>query len=142
LPLDPIQAKPDYAEGQFAFLGGLGFRQLERWASGGQSFKDGWRLVYRSHLVEVSIEYLDAQFDVCFTRDGVAASYFTLDKDMFSRRSGFHGNMFPPEKLRGAIDRVAADVRENYGEVLKGADDPWARIAKIVDQPRPKPQLP
>jgi hypothetical protein len=142
LILDPLQAKPDYAEEQFAFLDGLGFRQIERWASGGQSFKDGWRLIYRSGLVQISIEYLDVQFDVCFVRDGVAVSYFTLDRDMFGRRSGFHGNMFPPEKLRDAIDRVASDIREHYGPILDGSDDPWTRIAQIVDQPRPKPQLP
>jgi len=140
--LHPLQAKPDYAEGQFAFLGGLGFKQIERWISGGESFKDGWRLVYQSSPVQVVIEYFDTQFEVRFVRGSLAASYFSLDRDMFGRRSGLHGNMFSPDKLGGAINLVASDVREHYGAILAGSEDSWTRIARIVAQPAPKPYLP
>ena len=142
MTLDPLQARPDYAEEQFAFLGGLGFKQVERWISGGQSFKDGWRLVYQSSPVQLVIEYFDAQFEVRFVRGGLAAGYFTLDREMFGRRSGFHGNMFSGEKLAEAINLVASDVREHYGAILDGSEDSWTRIARIVAQPPPKPYPP
>jgi hypothetical protein len=141
VPLDPLQARPDYAEKQFDFLAPLGFKQIDRWISGGESFKDGWKLIYQSNAVLVSVEYLDMQFDVCFVRNGVSASYFALDRNLFGRRSGFYGNMFPTEKLANAIDRVAADVRDHYETILTGSLDSWAAISNIVEQPESKRPL-
>ena len=142
LPLHPLQANPDYAETAFGFLKSQGFEQTERWVTGGNSFKDGWRLTYESPNIRVTVEYLDQQFDVQFARSGLKVSYFLLDRVLFNRRSGFHGNMFPPEKLANAIDRVAADVRDHYGLTLKGDDKAWAEVDRARQQPAPGRSLP
>ena len=135
MPLHPLQATPDYAETAFGFLRSQGFEQTERWISGGDSFKDGWRLTYESPNTQVTVEYLDSQFDVQFARSGVQVSYFVLDRVLFNRRSGFFGNMFVPVKLSKVIDRVAADVRDHYGLTLNGNDKAWAEVDRARQQP-------
>jgi hypothetical protein len=142
LQVHPLQATPDYAETAFGFLTGHGFEQTERWVTGGNSFKDGWRLTYESPNIRVTVEYLDAQFDVQFARLGLEVSYFLLDRVLFNRRSGFHGNMFTPEKLGKVIDRVAADVRDHYGLTLKGDTQAWAEVDRARQQPSPGRFLP
>ncbi len=66
----PMQANPDLAEGAFEFLITRGFTLEERWVTGGESFKDGWRLSYSSPAVRVIVQYLDAQFEIHFERAG------------------------------------------------------------------------
>ena len=135
MPVHPLQATPDYAETAFGFLQGKGFEQTERWVTGGDSFKDGWRLTYESANTRVAIEYLDGQFDVQFARSGLAVSYFVLDRVLFNRRSGFHGNMFAPEKLGHVIDRVATDVRDHYDLTLRGDKEAWEELDRARQQP-------
>lgn len=40
--LHPDQASPALAEREFAFLENLGFRQVERWVSGGETTERCW----------------------------------------------------------------------------------------------------
>ena len=142
MPLHPLQAKPDHAEAAFGFLRSQGFEQTERWVTGGESFRDGWRLTYESPNIRLTVEYLDAQFDVRFSRAGLDVSYFLLDRVLFNRRSGFHGNMFAPEKLANAIDRVAVDVRDHYGLTLKGDSETWRELDRARQQSAPGRSLP
>jgi hypothetical protein len=137
-----IQVSPQVAEKAFGFLGQLGFTLLERWVTGGESFRDGWRLSYSSPGVRVIVQYLDAQFEVHFTRAGITASYLAIDRDLFDRRSGFHGDMFPPQKLEATMERIADDFREHYDSILSGDEAEWTRIARLqMKEPR-TPRLP
>ena len=138
----PIQASPQVAEKAFGFLVQLGFTLVKRWVSGGESFRDGWRLSYSSPVVCVTVQYLDAQFEVHFTRAGTTASYLAIDRELFGRRSGFHGDMFPPEKLEAAIERIADDIREHYDNILSGDDGDWTRIARLQTQKSQPSRLP
>ena len=140
--LDPIQASPDYAEARFHFLIGLGFHLDERWVSGGNSYRDGWRLCYSSSTVRVTVSYLDMQLEIVFTKSDTSADYLLVDRELFARRSGFHGNMFPPQKLTKAIDRMSADVQEHYGSILAGDDAVWQRIVAALHAPKQKAHLP
>jgi hypothetical protein len=101
----PLQASPTMAKTAFAFLGPLGFTLQERWVTGGESFRDGWRLTFSGPTIQVIVQYMDAQFEVTFARPGIAVSYLEMDRDLFDRRSGFQGDMFPPRKLEAAINR-------------------------------------
>ena len=132
----PIQSDPHSAERAFEFLLQRGFTIRERWVTGGESLKDGWSLSYSGPKVGVTVQYLDAQFEVHFERAGVAASYLAIDRDVFGRRSGFHGDMFPPQKLEAAITRIADDIRQHYDQILSGDEAEWARIECLCNKPR------
>src|SRR5687767_4580380 len=110
--MHPTQASPAVAEAAFQFLTDEGFTLRERWVSGGTSYRDGWRLTFAGSRTGVVVEYLDMQFEVRFVRDDVEISYLELDRDLHDRRSGFHGDMFPPEKLQSAIERIAQDIHQ------------------------------
>jgi hypothetical protein len=97
--MHPVQASPAVAEQAFTFLLARGFTLHERWVTGGESFRDGWRLTYASLSIQVIVQYMDAQFEVHFVHSDLDVSYLELDRALFGRRSGFHGDMFPPEKL-------------------------------------------
>ena len=134
--LSPIQASPSHAEAKFGFLPALGFRLEERWTSGGQSFRDGWKLTYTSPAVRLVVSYLDQQLELVFEKDGISADYLLIDSQLFARRSGWHGNMFPPQKLAGAIDQLAADVQQHYGLILSGDAKQWERIQSALQATR------
>lgn len=129
--LHPDQASPARAEAAFAFLVDVGFRLGERWVSGGSSSRDGWRLVYSTPALTVTVQYLDMQLEVLFARGGVEVDYLFIDREIFGRRSGLHGNMFPPQKVGQAIDRVAGDIREHFHSILTGDESEWARIRRL-----------
>jgi hypothetical protein len=115
----------NHAETAFAFLSAYGFELIDRFVTDGESFKDGWRLMYASPGVHVAVEYLDVEFDVRLTRGGRPVSYFALDRVLFGGRSGFHGQMFPMEKLGLVIDRVALDMKNHYEPLLRSDSDAW-----------------
>ena len=50
--------------------------------------------------------------------------------------------MFPPQKLAGAIDQLAADVQNNYGQVLIGDTKMWERIKNAHQAPKERARLP
>jgi len=126
-----IQSSPQTAESAFSFLIERGFALEERWITGGESFKDGWRLSYHSPAVRVVVQYLDMQFEVHFQKAARTVSYLVIDRELFDRRSGFHGDMFPPEKLEGAITRIADDILKHYDHILSGDEHEWDRIARF-----------
>lgn len=138
----PLQASPTVAEVAFAFLAPLGFTLQERWVTGGESYRDGRRLTFSSPKIQVIVQYLDAQFEVRFVRSGLAVSYLEMDRDLFDRRSGLHGDMFPPEKLKAAIQRIAEDIRQNYGPTLTGEEGAWDQIERLKAEPPRAPRLP
>ena len=133
---------PAYAESAFGFLTEMGFQLHERWTSGGQSSRDGWRLSYASATVQIVVVYLDMQLEIGISRGQASIDYWAVDRDLFGRRSGFHGNMFPPQKLAPAIERVAADLRANYGPFLAGEEATWSRIMSELGRITPKDPLP
>lgn len=137
--MHPDQASPAVAENAFGFLTALGFTLQERWLTGGQSFRDGWRLSFLGPKVQLVLQYMDSQFEVRFVRDGLDVSYLQLDRDLFGRRSGFHGDMFPPQKLGAAVNRIAEDIRENYAGTLSGDEGEWEKIARLKGEP-PRPR--
>lgn len=142
MTVHPHQASPAIAEVAFGFLTALGFTLQERWLTGGASYRDGWRLTYSGHRVGVVVQYMDAQLEVHFVRDGVDVSYLELDRDLFGRRSGLHGDMFPPAKLEAAVKRIAEDIRENYSGTLSGDEGEWQRIARLKAEPPGPHRLP
>jgi hypothetical protein len=139
--MHPDQADPTRAETAFAFLLERGFRLEERFVSGGKSFKDGWRLVYAGAGVRVTVRYVDMEFDVLFSRGGLEVDYLFIDRELRGRRSGFQGNMFPPQRVGSVIDQVAADIRDHFGSLLEGNPTEWAQLKKKFEAPRPKEGL-
>ena len=136
------QASPSRAEAAFAFLRELGFRLGDPWVSGGTSFRDGWRLKYSAPALTVTVQYLDQEFQVLFSRAGVQVDYLFIDRELFGRRSGFHGNMFPPQKVGHAIDHQAGDIREHFGSILLGEEDVWTDIIRLLNAPKFGTRLP
>jgi hypothetical protein len=137
-----VQASPQFAEDAFAFLRALEFSLRNRWVTGGDSFKDGWQVSFTSPNIELTVQYLDAQFEIYFERAGLRVSYLEIDRELFDRRSGFHGDMFPPQKLEGAILRIAADIDANYRGILAGAEHEWSKLASLKVRPREARRLP
>jgi hypothetical protein len=142
MTLHPMQASPDVAATAFAFLASMDFTLEERWVTGGDSFRDGWRLSYVSPKTRLVVQYMDMQFEVQFVRGELTATYLELDRDLFGRRSGFHGDMFPPDKLERAVQTIAEDVRQNYEAILLGEDGAWLRVARLKASPSQPPRLP
>lgn len=134
----PEQASPAHAEVAFGFLSDLGFVLVERWVTGGNDFRGGWRLTYDSSELRVIVQYLDVEFEVHFRRGELDASYLFIDRELFGRRSGFGGDMFPPQKLASAIDRIADDIRQNYATILAGDVEAWRRIEHLLKTPPAK----
>ena len=116
--MHPDQASPGRAKTAFGFLSDLGFRLQERSVSGGNTSRDGWQLVYSNNAVIVTVQYLDMQLEVFFIRAGLKADYLFLDRELFARRSGLHGSMFPPEKVGPVVDRVATNIQEQFQSIL------------------------
>ena len=137
-----IQLSLAVAEEAFAFLTKLEFALKGRFVSEGQSFKDGWRLTFAGPRTRVIVQYMDMQFEVQFARDNFEITYLELDRDLFRRRSGFHGDMFPPEKLQSAIRKIADDIRTNYGPTLEGDDTTWAKMSHLKAHPARPAHLP
>ena len=129
------------AEESFGFLGDLGFRIAERFVTGGDTNRDGWRLVYSTSTVSVTVQYFDMQLEVLFVRSGVEADYLLIDRELLGRRSDLHGNMFPPQKLAPAIDRIAADIRAHFGAILEGDAAVWTRIQRLLEAPKDKSRM-
>ena len=138
MAVHPVQASPAVAEQAFTFLLARGFTLHERWVTGGESFRDGWRLTYAGRSIQVVVQYMDVQFEVHFVRSDLDVSYLELDRDLFGRRSGFHGDMFPPDKLEAAIRKIAKDIQENYSGTLLGDELEWQKIERLKATP-PKP---
>jgi hypothetical protein len=88
------------------------------------------------------VQYLEMQFEVLFCRGDSQASYLFLDKHLFGAKSGYHGDMFPPEKLGAVIAAVASDIRREYGSILSGNEARWADIQRLIAAPPVRRKLP
>ena len=129
------------AKTAFEFLVGAGFSLVKERDSGDDT-RSGWELTYSStQRVTVWIAYSDWQLDVDFYRGPERVSYFDIDRELYARRSGYHGNMFTPDKLRDPIETVARDIRLHYATILSGAPDAWEQAIRRT-RDRPKPRLP
>ena len=100
--------------------------------AGGNTSRDGWRLTYSSPQVRVVVEYFDAQFEVRFARGKVVVTYLAIYRELFARRSGYHGDMFSPHELATVVPKIAADIREDYGRLLAGDDSEWDRVSRFA----------
>ena len=87
-------------------------------------------------------QYLDWQFNVIFTHETTTASFLMIDRELHARRSGFFGDVFPPDKLARAIDRVAADIRDDYSNVFTGEAATWAKLKRLRETPATREKLP
>jgi hypothetical protein len=134
----PEQASPAHAETAFGFFRDLGFDLVGRRVTGGNSFRDGWQLTYQGPSVLVIVQYMDSQLEIHFARGDQSAEYLFIDRELFGRRSGLGGNMFPPHKLAPIVDRLASDIRDNYGPILGGDDQVWTRIKQLREVPLAK----
>ena len=132
----------EQAQDAFAFLLDRGFKLNSRKPAASEAFKDGWHLEYQSPSMGVRVQYYDDQFDVIFRRDAKEALYLIIDQELYARRSGFSGDMFPREKLGPAIARIADDIAKNYSNVLSGDPILWRRIEDILAAPSAKKRLP
>jgi len=52
------------------------------------------------------------------------------------------GDMFPPDKLASAIQRVAADIEQHYGSLLRAEPAAWTEASGIASAPVAKRKLP
>ena len=86
--------------------------------------------MFTFQCIHLTVEYLDVEFDVRLARGGQPVSYFALDRVLFGGRSGFHGQMFPLEKLGAVIDRVALDMENHYEPLLRSDSDAWNEAEK------------
>ena len=106
------------------------------------NFRDGWVVEYHSNPVEVRVEYLDWQFNVIFKHQTTRVSFLIVDRELHAQRSGLYGDMFPPDKLAGAIEQVAVDIRDHYSDVLTGEAATWAKLKRLSEAPATKGKLP
>jgi len=130
------------AEAVFEFLGAYGLRLAKR--HGPEAARGPyWSLRYEAPRLVVTVGYADYQFDVTFEADGQRVEYFYLDQHAFDRRSGYHGNMFPPdERLPAVIDHVADDIRSHFQALLSLDAKAWEHAVRIMKAPLVKKGLP
>ncbi len=132
----------DLAKREFAFLTEQGFTLAEERPTQSISFKDGFHLRYARHPVDVVVDYYDMELVPVFHRGAQQCDYYFIDHYLFTNASGFHGAMFPLDKLAAALRVVATDIREHYGAVLSGDDATWKKIVTLRNAPREKRGLP
>jgi hypothetical protein len=130
------------AKERFAFLETLGLPLAEeRWPTG-DSFRDGFQLIYTGSPVSVVVEYYDMELVIWFQKGREKIPYLFVDQELEANRSGFAGCMFPRNKLAGAVDKMAEDIRLNYGDILKGDEGVWTKVIALWHAPREKKRLP
>jgi hypothetical protein len=132
----------DLAKREFTFLTEQDFRLVEERPTQSVSFRDGFHLRYASHSVDLVVDYYDMELLPTFHRGAQQASYYFIDRYLFSNASGFGGAMFPLDKLAAALRVVVTDIREHYGAVLSGDDTTWHKIGSLLSAPREKRVLP
>jgi hypothetical protein len=130
------------ARDRFAFLETLGLRLTKEEWPAGDSFKDGFHLTYTGSPVSVVIEYYDMELVIWFQKAHDKIPYLFIDQEQASNRSRFAGCMFPRNKLAEAVDRMAEDICLNYGNILRGDENAWAKVIALWHAPREKRKLP
>ncbi|NTW17067.1 MAG: hypothetical protein HGA41_06370 [Syntrophaceae bacterium] len=142
VPYDEFLGICHAAKDRFAFLETLGFRLTkEEWPTG-DSFKDGFRLTYTGSPVSVVVEYYDMELVIWFHRERERVPYLFVDQELEAKRTGFAGCMFPRNKLAGAVNRMAEDIRLNYEHIIRGDKEVWTKLIALWHAPREKRRLP
>jgi len=126
----------ELAKSEFAFLTEQGFTLIEEKPTRSVSFRDGFHLRYARHPVEIVVAYYDMELVPVFYRGAQQCDYHFIDHYLFANASGFHGAMFPFDKLAAALRVVATDIREHFELVLSGDDVTWRKIVALQSAPR------
>ena len=126
----------ELAKREFAFLTDQGFILVEEQPTRSVSFRDGFHLRYAKHPVQLDVDYYDMELIPVFHRGAQRCEYLFIDHYLFANASGFHGPMFPLDKLAAALRVVATDIREHYELVLSGDDATWCKIVALQSAPR------
>jgi len=142
LTLEYAQSFFGLAKTEFGFLTEQGFTLIEERPTQSISFRDGFHLRYARHPVDVVVDYYDMELVPVFHRGAQQCDYYFIDRYLFANASGFHGAMFPLDKLAAALRVVATDMRDHYGLVLSGDDATWQKIVALLNAPREKRVLP
>ena len=142
ITLDYARSFVDVAMLEFDFLIERGFTLSEVRPTQSISFRDGFHLRYSGRSVDLVVNYYDMELVPVFHRGAQQCDYYFLDQHLFANASGFHGAMFPLNKLAAALHVVATDVRENFEPVLSGDNATWQKIAALLNAPRVKRGLP
>ncbi len=101
------------AENEFAFLEGLGFPLAEWSEICPDSFKGGFKLIFRHPSgLEVLIAYLDYEFEVRANGEEIFGTV---------RHESFAGNMFSREHLIDALPRIRQSVEPSLRSFVGAA---------------------
>ena len=142
ITLEYAQSFFGLAKSEFAFLTERGFTLTEERPTRSISFRDGFHLRYARQPVDVVVDYYDMELVPVFHRGVQHCDYYFIDRYLFASASGFHGAMFPLDKLAAALRVVATDIHEHYELVLSGDDATWRKIMALQNAPREKRVLP
>lgn len=126
----------ELAKSEFAFLTEQGFTLVEQQPPRSIQLHDGFHLRYARHPVDVVVDYYSMELVPVFHRGAQRCEYLFIDHYLFANAGGFHGPMFPLDKLGAALRAVATDIRDHYELVLSGDDAIWRKIAVLQAAPR------
>jgi hypothetical protein len=122
----------------FCFLESAGFQLAEKQeATGNNARYDGWHFEWNGPI-NIRIEYYEMEFNVIFSSHGSRTSYLFVDYEIFNNRSGLQGTMFSSDKLQHALEKTGKDIKDNYGDILKGDPFIWKKISKKVEEAQQK----
>ena len=102
----------------FNFLNRFGFNIVAETWPRGNSFKDGFQIIYSKPYLKVIIQYYDMEFDVRFETQNETISFYFIDREFFQNQSGFQGSMFPRNKIQNAAKVIANEIDSNYYRIL------------------------
>ncbi len=142
VPYDEFLSICHATTAQFAFLEKAGFRLTKELWPSGDSYKDGFQLTFSSSSVSVIVEYYDMEVVIWFVKDNERISYLFVDHELMANKSGFAGCMFTRNQLARVINRMAEDIRLNYGAILAGDENSWKRMTTLWHAPRTRKKLP
>jgi hypothetical protein len=142
ITIEYVQSFFDLAKVEFSFLTEQGFNLLEQRRATGISFKDGFHFRYSRPPIDLIVEYYDMELMPMFCRGKEKVSYYFIDRYLFSNASGYAGCMFPLNKLAEPIQKIALDIKANYGLVLSGDNTTWGKIMALANAPQEKRVLP
>ena len=143
VPYDEFVSICRDAKLKFSFLEQAGLHLLKEQWPDGDSYRDGFQLVYGGATVSITIEYYDMELVIWFQRNsGDRIPYLFIDHELMANHSGFHGCMFPRNKLADAVSRMAEDIRLHYSHILTGDDDIWIKLLALLHAPREKKKIP
>ncbi len=83
----------ELAKNAFRFMEFLGFYcEIHREPGLTSSFQDSyWNIEYHNHILHLHVVFTELQLEIDFEKDGTKASYFLIDRKLFSNASGYAG---------------------------------------------------